>query len=341
MEWLLGIGGALLLGVLTNLVYDFAKYGGSRIGSRLPAPRVRRMSLSEAARAHDVRADGLAPLITWSASRPLTPGTLVTSYDGRVVRPHRLDAVGWADEVERQRAAGAAGRTAYVSRLTVDHGEHSAARVCEVSIAESDYAECMATTRLGREDPEAGRLLREALDEGLTSFVATAPPTMMSACVAVRDRAGRLLLLRRSLAVRTFPAQWTVGINETMKYRDEPGAAEDFYALVHRALEEELGLLPADVGPTVITWLGWSEPASCYTLVATVRARLDAAEIDRRREACHSTFEHDMAVWVPFNRRSVSQLVEGGLCPDGSQRWSYLAPLVAWEAWRAAQQERA
>ncbi|RKT12307.1 hypothetical protein BX285_6277 [Streptomyces sp. 1114.5] len=341
MQWLLGLGGALLLGMLTNLVYDFAKYGGSRLGSRVPAPRVRRASLSAAARAHDVRADGLAPLITWSAARPLTPGTLVTSYDGRVVRPHVLDRVGWDAEVARQREAGAAGRTAYLTRLTVDHGEHSAARVCEVTIAESDYAECMATTRLGREDAEAGRLLREALDEGLTGFVATAPPTMVSACVAVRDRGGRLLLLRRSLAVRTFPAQWTVGINETMKYRDEPGAAEDFYALVHRALEEELGLLPADVGPTVITWLGWSEPASCYTLVATVRARLDAAEIDRRREACHSTFEHDLAVWVPFTRRSVSELVEGGACPDGSRRWSYLAPLVAREAWRAAQQDRA
>ncbi len=48
-----------------------------------------------------------------------------------------------------------------------------------------------------------------------------------------------------------------------------------------------------------------------------------------------------MAVWVPFTRRSVSELVEGGACPDGSRRWSYLAPLVAWEAWRAAQQERA
>ncbi|MFG2908043.1 hypothetical protein ACGF13_23640 [Kitasatospora sp. NPDC048286] len=341
MEWLLGIGGALLLGVLTNLVYDFAKYGGSRLGSRVPAPRVRRASLTAAARAHDVRADGLAPLITWSAARPLTPGTLVTAHRGRVERPHVLDAVGWADEVARQRAAGAAGRTAYVSRLTVDHGEHGGARVCEVDIAESDYAECMATTRLGREEPEVARLLREALDEGLTSFVAVAPPTMVSACVAVRDRLGRLLLLRRSLAVNTFPAQWTVGINETMKYRDEPGAAEDFYGLVRRALEEELGLLPEDVGPTVITWLGWSEPASCYTLVATVRSRLEAAEIDRRREACHSTFEHDMAVWVPFTRRTVSELVEGGTCPDGSRRWSYLAPLVAWEAWRAAQQERA
>ncbi|MET8626220.1 NUDIX domain-containing protein [Kitasatospora sp. NPDC004669] len=336
MEWLLGIGGALLLGVVTNLVYDFAKFGGSRV----PLAWVRRASLTAAARAHDVEADGLVPLITWSVTRPLTPGTLVTGYEGRLQRPHVLDGVGWAEEVARQRAAGAAGRTAYIARLTVDHGEHSAARVCEVGIAESDYAECMATTRLGREDPEAGRLLREALGQGLTAFVAVAPPTMVSACVAVRDRAGRLLLLRRSLAVNTFPAQWTVGINETMKYRDEPGAVEDFYALVHRALEEELGLLPEDVGPAVIGWLGWSEPASCYTLVATVRARLDAVEVDRRREACHSTFEHDMAVWVPFTRGAVSELVEGGVCPDGSRRWSYLAPLVAREAWRAAQRAR-
>ncbi|MER7756070.1 NUDIX domain-containing protein [Kitasatospora sp. NPDC097643] len=334
MEWLLGIGGALLLGVVTNVVYDVAKYGGSR----LPVARARRASLSAGARAHDVADDGLFPLITWSAERPLRPATLRTEFAGRVVRPHVLDPVGWGGEVARQRAAGAAGSTAYVSALTVDHGEHGGARVCGVRIAESDYAECMATTRLGREDPEAARRLREALDLGLTGFVAVAPPTMVSACVVVRDRAGRLLLLRRSLAVTTFPAQWTVGINETMKYRDEPGAAEDFYALVHRGLQEELGLAPEDVGPVVIGWLGWSAPASCYTLVATVRARLGAAEIDLRREACHSGYEHDMAAWVPFTRRTVSALVEGGLCPDGSRRWSYLVPLVAREAWRAAGQ---
>ncbi|MEU9075105.1 NUDIX domain-containing protein [Kitasatospora sp. NPDC048538] len=326
------MGGALLLGVVTNLVYDFAKYGGSRV----PLARVRRASLTPGARAHDPEADGLVPLITWSATRPLSPATLVTDYGGRVERPHALSTPAWRDEVDRQRAAGAAGRTAYVSRLTVDHGEHSRARVCEVRIAESDYAECMATTRLGREDADSARRVREALELGLTGFVAVAPPTMVSACVAVRDRAGRLLLLRRSLAVNTFPAQWTVGINETMKYRDEPGAAEDFYGLVHRGLEEELGLRPEDVGPPVISWLGWSAPASCFTLVATVRSGLDAAEIDLRREACHSTFEHDMAAWVPFTRKAVSALVEGGDCPDGSRRWSYLAPLVAREAWRAA-----
>jgi hypothetical protein len=292
------------------------------------------VALAPIARAHDFEKDGLFPLITWSAARRLTPATLATDYEGRLKRNHLFDTKEWSDEAARQKANGAQGSTAYISRLTVDHGEYRGAHVCKTGIAESDYAECMATTSLGRNDPEAAERVDAALQSGIDAFLAVVPPTMVSACVSVVDKRGRLLLLRRSLAVRTFPAQWTVGINETMKYNDEPGASEDFFALVKRGLHEELGLLPGDYGPITIGWLGWSAPAACFCLVASVRSRLDGAEIDVRREACHSVYEHDKAAWLPFTKRTVSSIVEGGACPDGSLRWSYLAPLVAREAWR-------
>jgi hypothetical protein len=330
MSWWLGIGGALFLGFLTNLIYDFAKHGRSRITLNLrPSDR-----LSTQAREHDFESDGLFMLITWSRARPLWPRRLVTGYQGRPRRDHLFDTDAWRAEVIRHEESGAYGSTAYISRLTVDHGEHRDAQVCEVDLAESTYAECLATKTLAESDLAAGALVRQTLGDGLDAFIARVPPTMVSAGISVVDRNGRLLLLRRSLAVRTFQAQWTVGINESMKYNDEPGAAEDFFALIERGLQEVLGLLPGDYAQPVVSWLGWSVPASCFCLFAAVRAHLDSAEIDARREASHSVYEHDMVHWLPLNARTISAIITGGLCPDGSLRWSYLAPLAALELWR-------
>lgn len=331
MEWLLGAAGALLLGFVTNLVYDLVKHRGSR----LPwTARVRRR-LTAQARAHDFQEDGLFALVTWSAARPLRRARLRTTYRADAPRDHLFDDDGWRAEVAAQEAAGAYGNTAYLSRLTVDHGEHEDARFCEMEIAQSSYAECMATMSYASSRPEAGRALKEALERGVHEFVPRVPPTMLSVCVAVVDENDRMLLLRRSLAVRTFQAQWTVGINETMKYNDEPGASEDLLFLVARGLQEELGVAPSEYGPIAVSWLGWSTPASCFCAVASVRIRLDRAEIDARRQDCHSVYEHDMSAWIPLSPATVSRVITGAPCPDGSTRWSYLAPLVAHELLRS------
>jgi hypothetical protein len=170
----------------------------------------------------------------------------------------------------------------------------------------------------------------EGLARGLTSFVPVAPPSSLTVSVSVLSAENRILALRRSLSVQTYPGQWTVGINETMKYDDEPGAAEDFFALTYRGLKEELGLDRGDYGPVVLSWLGWSHRAVCWVLVAVVRSTLTSGEIDERRSNCHSVYEHDAIRWLPFTRTEIAKIVTG----EGKGPWSYLAPLLAVETWR-------
>lgn len=176
--------------------------------------------------------------------------------------------------------------------------------------------------------------LRTLLQRGVNDFMAQVPPTSLSVSIVGISQRCRMLLLRRSLAVQTFLGDWTVGINETMKYLDEPGGREDLFGLIERGLSEELGLTRDDYGKIVISWLGWSEPASCFAAVSIVRIKLAEAEVDRRRGECHSVYEHDMTAWIKLNSRQALRIVERGNCPDGSKKWSYLAPLVAIEAAR-------
>lgn len=223
MQWWVGIAGAALLGILTNAVYDVMKYGTVRL------PRVLRRPLPPAARAHDVATDGLDALVTWSRARRLTPDLLETTYVGRVVRSHVFDAPAWHQQVTANRERGDAGRTAYLTSLSVDHGEHPGAHRFAVSVAESDYAEAMASKQIYGSDDALRLRMDEALAGTTDDFMAAVPPTMVTASVAVLSREGRFLLLRRSRSVRTFPLQWTVGINESMKYADEPGAGENLH----------------------------------------------------------------------------------------------------------------
>ncbi|MFF8592368.1 hypothetical protein ACF061_13120 [Streptomyces sp. NPDC015220] len=329
MQWLLSAVGAALLGMLTNALYDVMKYGTVRFPGVL-----RRRHLPAPARSHDVAGDGLDVLVTWSRARRLTPTLIDTVYEGRVARDHVFDTPVWHEQVAANRARGDAGRTAYLTSLSVDHGEHEAARRFTVGIAESEYAEAMATTHLYRTDTELRARMDQALTGTTDAFMAAVPPTSLTACVAVLSREGTFLLLRRSRSVRTFPLQWTVGINETMKYDDEPGAREDLHSLPLRGLKEELGLEAEDVSSLLIGWLGWSRPAASFVTVNIARSRLTAAEIDERRGRCHSSYEHDAAAWWPLRPRTIASVITGGPTPDDSTSWSYLAPLLAGELWR-------
>jgi len=325
---------ALALGLATNLVYDLLKHQTIRL------PRVldRRRILPAEARQRDFIHDGLYPLVTWSRDRPLVPERLVTTYVGRLQRPHLFDYPLWRERVLQLEAEGEAGRTAYPVHMAVDHGEHPRAHLFRVMIAESDFAEVLATYQLAGGVPELGGALLTAVGLGIDELLQVVPPTSLTASVAVISPRDHFLVLRRSLSVRTFRAQWTVGVNETMKYADEPGAEETFFSLAHRGLREELGLDPEDYGPMVVSWLGWSQPAACFLFVATVRTTLSEGEVERRRGMSHSVYEHDMAAWLPLNPRTVGRVIVGDRCPDGSDRWSYFAPLVASEMWRSRQE---
>jgi len=332
VQWVLTTVGALVVGLVTNVVYDVVKYGAVR----WPAVLMDRRSLPPAARAYDSATDGLYPFVTWSRERRLTPETLRTSYVGQLRRGHVLVGDAWDEGVRRFEASGDRGRTAYIAGLEVDTGEHPAARDLRVVIAESRYAQCLAAKTLVSADSAAQDRVLDAVRQGSHHFVTVAPPTMVSVCVAVLSAENRMLTLRRSLAVRTYPGQWTVGINESMKYSDEPGREEDFFALVRRGLQEELGLGVDNYGKIAISWLGWSGDAACYVLVATVRSTLRSAQIDELRAQCHSVYEHDLAAWLPMTRSRIARIIgSSGSGPDAAQQWSYLAPLVATELWRS------
>jgi hypothetical protein len=330
LDWLIALLGAIGVGALGNLAYELVKNGTLR------APRLLRIvdrsprSLGE----YDVRIDGLTPLVTWSRHRPLTRRTLRTDYVGRLSRSHLFDQSDWHERVAENIRRGDGGRTCYIEALTVDHGEHEAATICRVSLAESSYPEAMATHELAKADSGKGANLHEALETGMDSFLRLVPPTSLSFSVAVVSKRNRTLALRRSLSVRTYANRWSIGINETMKYSTEPGAREDFFGLIERGLFEELGVDRGEYSDPVITWLGWSQDACCFHGVAIVRLRIEEVELEQRRGACHSVYEHDALAWLRMDKGQIWKIIEGRDCPDGTGNWLYLSPLVAQELWR-------
>jgi hypothetical protein len=333
VAWIIATCGALVLGIVTNLAYDLIKTGSIRLPGRID-----RRALPQSARRHDIADDGMTPLVTWSRERPLSPQSLETTFVGRLERAHFLDNSEWNANVSKYVELGRAGRTAYIANIEVDTHEHERAQRFRVSIAESSYAECLAALETTTDRKHVARVSAE-LSRGLSQFTSNAPPTMVSACISVVSRNGMVLALRRSLAVEVFPGQWTLGINESMKYRSEPGDAEDFYSLIRRGLKEELGLDSQDYGKIVLSWLGWSSSAMCWIIVAAVKSRLHPSEIEGRRNDCHSVYEHDSILWIPLARKPLANIVLNR-CHQlgGTGTWSYLAPTVAMETWRIRNQ---
>ncbi|MDR7279246.1 hypothetical protein [Catenuloplanes atrovinosus] len=154
MGWIIASMGAVLLGVITNLVYDLIKRGSITLPSRLE-----RRLLPAPARDHDPAAEGLIPLVTWSRDRRLTPDALVTTFAGRRDRPHLMSGTEWDAATAEFAAAGRAGRTAYLSALEVDTREHERAQRFRVSIAEGDYPEPGRTWRRWSRWRPGGRAL--------------------------------------------------------------------------------------------------------------------------------------------------------------------------------------
>lgn len=333
MTWLLGIIGALILGAAGNFTYELVKH------ETLLLPKIlrRRWVLPADVRSLDPATLGLHPFVTWSRTRRLDEAKLRSSYIGRQSATHLFDRPEWHAAVERERRKGTAGRTAYLAGMDIDHGEHPAAFGAGFVVAESDYAECMATLEIAR-NGGTGELM-SALRTGLDNFLTVVPPTLFFATVVVLAKSGRILCLRRSVGVRTDAGLWSIGINETMKYEAEPGREENIFTLVRRGMREELGLDPDDYGKITVTWLGWSTADSAFYAIAIVRARLDEVEIEDRRLQCHSVYEHDLTAWIPFTKKEIANVIRGGPSPDGSKPWiAALSPVVAAEAWRFRQE---
>lgn len=201
IDWILGFAGAVLIGMAGNAAYEgFRRQTG---GLRLALFARRRMP--HAIRSFDSIAHGMFPLVTWSAARPLRSTTLNTKYLGKSVRTHAFDNSAWREEVAQLRASGVAGRTCYIVALALDHGEHQERRQLELHLAESDYAEALATMRTYHRDSSSTTRLTSALQNGTDTFLAVVPPALLFCTVVVLSRENRLLALRRSRSVVTSP----------------------------------------------------------------------------------------------------------------------------------------
>jgi hypothetical protein len=238
--------------------------------------------------------------------------------------------------VAEAKSQGLAGETAYPTKISIDHGEHPGATGLVMEIGQSDYAEVIAAKRLGDRDGEVRTLYSESLatDGGLSVFLAQAHPSALSANVLPVSSDGMVLALRRSASVESFALQWGLGINESMTFVDVPGAQEDIVALVHRAMREELGLLPHEYSQPTFTGLNFSLPAMHFGIHATVRLRVSRQHVDEQRLRAHSVFEHDRSAWVPTNAASLGRIVVGGPDPEGGSAWVYFAKASARELLR-------
>jgi hypothetical protein len=326
VSWLLSLLGAVALGALGNLAYEILKRPSSRVSALLRRSRP--------ARDYDPGSDGLLHVLSWSRRRPLLEKNLETELVGRLPRSHVFDVPEWQAEVAAQKARGSAGRNCYLVGLDVDHHEHPGAHVCRMRIAESDYAECMANYVTMRGGSVLAERMADLHRADIEPLLLQGPPTLFFASIVVVSPRGRVLALRRSASVRTDARKWSIGINETMKYEDEPGREEDLFALARRGLREELGLTEDDYGRIAPTWLGWSDPDCCFVGVMIVRTNISESEVEERRGSCHSVYEHDASSWLDLDRSTIKSIVAGKGTPDGKNAWLYLAPLVISETWR-------
>jgi hypothetical protein len=334
-------------GIADNLVAALIGFLIGRAWSRVSRILNRRLSASGATQRileYDPNRNGLYTLNAWSGKRPLSEESLECEVVQRVLSDHS-----WLVDNDMKDARdlydsrlgdyvrkGYVGHNLYLVGLAIDTKESEYAQVCRATFAPSEYPEAMALHDLGRLHVRFRKRVERAITRGQRKeLFERLPPTSLSCSVVPLTSDGLFPILRRSRAVETFAAQWTVGANETLMSHDAGTPHNQMlYNLCYRCLDEEIGLHIGDLCSSIfISWLGFSIPAMCYGGVAFVRSRLTAAEVTERIAGSHSNYEHDSVQWLPIKRRVISNIVRDKQSPT-KEGWSYLAPLVASELWR-------
>lgn len=321
------VPGVVVGGVLTVL-YQRWTWGQRRVRSAL--------RVSKAANSYDPVTDEILPLWTWSPNRRLKQASLRTVP----VRPmdnrqHLLAGEEFAMLVAELTANGAAGDNVQILGFERDYRESARSQVFEVTLGLTQYSEVLASQRLMASRQELRQQLLRHFDGGPTDFLAQVPPTSTSANVLVVSARGRALALRRSRTVELFAGQWSFGINETMKYRDEGGGVEDFFAVVHRGLEEELGLFRDEYRGPDITALSYRLLDDFgVTAVVQLQPHISEQEVIDRMWRSHSSFEHDDARWIPIRRATVNTMMRHRRVKGVDGEWIYFARFSLRELWR-------
>lgn len=298
--------------------------------------RAARRRLPRAAMSHDPEQDGILELVTWSPRRRLEPSHLRTTFLRHVARDDRLFATELPPLVDTLRRQGRTGSIAWPTEMLVDARESPETLDFRIAFAPADYSEAIALHGLAGRDPSVSDHLRELHRRGLNEFLAECPPTSLSVGVSVIAKGGRLLVVRRSASVTLFPNEWTPSIHETMKFRDEPGSSEGFFAAIGRGLDEELGLAPGDYSTPTIMNIAFALPAMAFGLNAFVRLSdaVSEEEVIDRYGASHSAFEHDRLAWIGLTPRTLDDFFRSGGFPTLPGAWFYATRYILTSLWR-------
>jgi 8-oxo-dGTP pyrophosphatase MutT (NUDIX family) len=318
----------VIVGGLLTVLYQRWTWGQRRVRAAL--------RVSKAANAYDPGSDEILSLWTWSPNRRLKQASLRTvPVRPTADRRHLLAGEEFDALAAEFAASGAAGDNVQILGFERDYRESARSQSFEVTLGLTQYSEVLASQRLMASRPELRQQLRAHFDSDPNSFLAQVPPTSTSANVLVVSARGRVLALRRSRTVELFAGQWGFGINETMKYRDEGGGIEDFFAVVHRGLEEELGLFRDEYrGPeiTAVTYRLLDDFG--VTAVVQLQPHISEQEVIDRMWRSHSSFEHDDARWIPIRRATVNTLMRHGRVKGVDGEWIYFARFSLRELWR-------
>ncbi len=328
---ILSFGGGVLAGLLTNVIWDQRNRLRRRIDKlRKHKPEILGFS--------SFRVD-LYPVNRWTISHPLQRKNVKMSIvTERPPASLWLDIPEW-NKLVQEFANDNAGDTAYLIDFAIDHRESPRGQMFHYTVTPCDYSEHLATTRYLEMHPEVQARIREALIAGKTlEFARTSPPSLIKVNVAVLDRDDRFLAVQRSGAVHSKKGLWTVGPNETMKLAMHiaPGTRdEDLFGLTERCLREEVGLEPSDYDQINISWIGYEASTASVKIFAQVVTTLAARELIDHMMTSHSLFEMQDVIWLPLDRRTVTDIILKWESGDRAGRvWSSSAPVALQELWR-------
>jgi hypothetical protein len=285
------------------------------------------------AKPNQIARDGFVQIDRWSALRPLEKRNLEIRFDGTHRHNYDWDSPLWRTAREAFVAAGREGNVASIINVrTIDYRETESQDRLGLTLARIDYSTQLATRRLLEEDSALVDALRDALTRhGIGEFLDRVPPSAVAANINVLTSDNDILLAQRSSVVVTYPGQWNLGINETMNF----GSGEDFFGLVTRGLQEEVGLAVEDIEECCISWLGYCLYCANFCLFAHARTSLATSELLDRASTSQDSYEHSEFVPVPFRSSELQRIVDREPAPDGSTHWLHHAPLSAIEVWRS------
>lgn len=228
------------------------------------------------------------------------------------------------------------GPSSSLRSITVDHRESNQGRRLFLSYAKSEYKDFIAVGQLFEGDADRTESLMHRLhSEDAAEMVAGSPRSVTAMNVTVLSEDLRLLVLRRSAAVRTSQNEWTLGPNETMLgpgEQEQVGGVEGPFQLAERCLKEEIGVGLDDVRFLGVSWVGYNVPGAICHWLAHTRIRLRSDEITRRIRESHGGFEVDAIGWMKFNVKALDEICqrsEDRKLDSSSRCWNRTAGLAA------------